>query len=102
MADTPIDPAALSAALVGANRLDLPDGSTISVAAAVVLDLDGKGIQTLTRDKSGVRYDLDGDGLADKTSWIGATEGFLFLDRNKSGTLDSLAELDTLAHLKAA
>src|SRR5882757_2240575 len=104
MMDTPpaIDPAALSSALAGTHQVTLADGSTISVAAAVALDLDGKGIQTLTRAKSGVRYDLDGDGLADSTSWIGATEGFLFLDRDKSGTLNSLAELNFTTDLAGA
>jgi hypothetical protein len=104
MTDTPpaIDPLALAAALAGTHQITLADGSTISVAAAVVLDLDGKGIQTLTQDKSGVRYDLDGDGLADRTSWIGTTEGFLFIDRDKDGTLNSLAELDFTADLAGA
>jgi len=104
MTDTPvaIDSLALAAALAGTHRVTLADGSTMSVASAVILDLDGKGIQTLIQSKSGVRYDLDGDGLADRTSWIGATEGFLFLDRDKSGTLNSLAELDFTADIPGA
>jgi hypothetical protein len=104
MTDTPlvIDPLALAAALAGSHRVTLGNGSTMSVAAAVVLDIDGKGIQTLTQDKGGVRYDLDGDGFADRTSWIGNTDGFLFLDRDKSGTLNSLAELDFTTDLAGA
>lgn len=102
MTDTPIDPGALASALAGTHQVRLDDGSTISVAATIVLDLDGKGIQTLTRANGGVRYDLDGDGLADQTSWLGTTEGFLFLDRDKSGTLNGLAELDFTTDLAGA
>jgi hypothetical protein len=36
-------------------------------------------------------FDIDGDGIADDTSWIGATEAFLFLDRD--GTVSGIAEL---------
>ena len=97
-----IDANTLAAALTGNRRVTLADGTSVSVAPAIVLDLDAKGIVTTTRGKSGVRYDLDGDGIADPTSWIGTTEGFLFLDRDKSGTFDNLAELSLLADLPGA
>jgi hypothetical protein len=38
-------------------------------------------------------FDIDGDGIADDTSWIGASEGFLFLDRDRNGTVSGIAEL---------
>ena len=97
-----IDANTLAAALTGNRRVTLADGTSVSVAPAIVLDLDAKGIVTTSRAKSGVRYDLDGDGLTDTTSWIGTTEGFLFLDRDKSGTFNNLAELSLLADLPGA
>jgi hypothetical protein len=65
----------------------------MSNGAAIVVDLDGNGIATLAASEAKVRFDWDGDGLADRTSWIGATEGFLFLDADGNGTLTGPGEL---------
>ena len=89
-------------ALASAQALTLPDGTRLSQFAPVILDLDGKGIATTSVTASGVRYDLDGDGLADKTSWIGATEGFLFLDRDKNGTVTNAGEFSFTGDLSGA
>lgn len=89
-------------ALAGTRQVRLADGHTVSLAAPVILDLDGKGMQTLSRDTSGVRYDLDGDGLADATSWIGSTEGFLFLDRDGNGTVTNAGEFSFLGDVPGA
>lgn len=97
-----VDQATLAAALGGSGQLTLADGRTVSLGGAVVLDLDGKGMQTLARAPGGLRYDLDGDGLADPTSWIGATEGFLFLDRDGNGTVTNAAEFSFPADLPGA
>ncbi len=70
--------------------------------APIILDLDGKGITTLAAAKTTVRFDWDGDGLADDTAWIGKTEGFLFLDRNKDGKLTDPGELSFVADLAGA
>lgn len=89
-------------ALAGTRQVRLSDGHTVSLAAPVILDLDGKGVQTLSRNTSGVRYDLDGDGLADSTSWIGSTEGFLFLDRDGNGTVTNAGEFSFLGDVPGA
>lgn len=89
-------------ALAGTRQVRLSDGHTVSLAAPVILDLDGKGVQTLSRDTSRVRYDLDGDGLADATSWIGSTEGFLFLDRDGDGTVTNAGEFSFLGDVPGA
>ncbi len=89
-------------ALAAANAFVLPDGTRLSRFAPVVLDLDGRGITTTSLASSGVRYDLDGDGLADQTSWIGATEAFLFLDRDKNGTVTNAAEFSFVGDLAGA
>lgn len=65
----------------------------MSNAAAIVVDLDGNGIAGVPAKDAKARYDWDGDGLADVTSWIGATEGFLFLDADGNGTLTGPGEL---------
>ncbi len=58
----------------------------------LVLDLDGDGIETLGTD-AGVLFDFDGDGVKTGTGWIKGDDGFLVLDRNGNGQIDSGAEL---------
>ena len=89
-------------ALAAANAFALPNRTRLSSFAPVILDLDGRGITTTSLTASGVRYDLDGDGLADQTSWIGATEAFLFLDRDKNGTVTNAAEFSFIGDLAGA
>jgi hypothetical protein len=65
----------------------------MSNSTVIVLDIDGKGIMTEDLGNAKVRYDWDGDGLADQTSWIGSTNAFLFLDRDGNGTVTDSSEL---------
>lgn len=60
----------------------------------LVLDLDGDGVQTTDLFAS-VRFDLDGDGVLERSSWTCSwtEEGFLWLDLNGNGTVDSGREL---------
>ena len=52
---------------------------------------------TVPAAESNALYDFGGDGLADDTSWIGMTEGLLFLDHDKNSTVT----LEAFAHLPA-
>ncbi len=36
---------------------------------------------------------MDGDGVRDKTGWVGADDGLLALDRNGNGTIDDIGEI---------
>ena len=38
-------------------------------------------------------FDLDKNGFAEKTAWIGTEDGFLALDRNGNGIIDNGGEL---------
>jgi len=72
-----------------------------STAATVVprrdplaLDLDGDGIETVgSRDGDPVIFDHDGDGVRTGTGWLRPDDGWLVLDRNGNGTIDSGREL---------
>ncbi|GGD73717.1 DUF5801 repeats-in-toxin domain-containing protein [Croceicoccus mobilis] len=57
----------------------------------VVLDLDGNGIAFQSLD-AGVTYDMNGDGIADATSWISAGDAILIHDLNGNGAVDDAGE----------
>ena len=47
----------------------------------------------LTNIEDGVNFDLDNNGFAEKTSWVGPEEGLLAIDLNNNGTIDNGGEL---------
>ncbi len=59
----------------------------------IILDLDGDGIEMVDADTSNVRFDMNEDGVADRTGWVGADDGLLVLDRNGNGIIDDAGEL---------
>ncbi len=79
--------------LNGIEQLLFNDGEIVGVTSPIILDLDGDGIETLNVSQSNAKFDLDGDGLADDTSWIGASDAFLFLDRDRNGTMSGIEEI---------
>ena len=71
----------------------LRDASRIVVNRdPLALDLGGEGFDLTTVD-GGVYFDLDNNGFAEKTAWVGAEDGFLVLDRNYNGNIDNGSEL---------
>jgi VCBS repeat-containing protein len=58
----------------------------------LVLDLNSNGIETTTA-KNGVVFDIDGDGSAEQTAWVNGGDGFLVLDLNGDGQINSGREL---------
>jgi Ca2+-binding RTX toxin-like protein len=86
----------------GIERVQFRNGTVVSITSPIILDLDGNGVTTLSAADSGARYDLDGDGLADDTSWIGNTEGFLVLDRDGNGTVSNAGEFSFIDDVPGA
>ncbi|MBR1227996.1 hypothetical protein JQ600_24080 [Bradyrhizobium sp. AUGA SZCCT0176] len=83
-------------------KLIFRNGETVILAAPIILDLDGRGVETQTAAQSAARFDIDGNGIADDTSWIGATEAFLFLDRDRNGTVSGIKELSFIDDVAGA
>lgn len=45
---------------------------------------------------------MDGDGLADDTSWIGPDDAFLYLDRDGNGTMSGVEEISFIDDVPGA
>ncbi|MDX8500902.1 hypothetical protein RFM99_21130, partial [Mesorhizobium sp. VK4C] len=59
----------------------------------LVIDLDGDGIELTSLAASAAYFDLDGDGFAERTGWVGSDDGLLVLDENANGRIDDISEL---------
>ncbi|MCL2717079.1 MAG: hypothetical protein FWD68_21680, partial [Alphaproteobacteria bacterium] len=59
----------------------------------LVLDLDGDGIETVGIGGNPVLFDHSGNGVKTGTGWVKPDDGFLVLDRNGNGLIDSGREL---------
>ena len=59
----------------------------------IVIDLDGNGIQTISRADATAGFDLFGNGGAVKSGWISAGDAFLAVDKNGNGRIDGIGEL---------
>lgn len=77
----------ISAVLVG-------PGTVLACNSPLLFDLNGDGIRTTTGWYP-VRFDFDGDGMQENTAWTApdGEEGFLWLDLNANGVVDSGREL---------
>ncbi|MES2626792.1 MAG: SdrD B-like domain-containing protein, partial [Pseudomonadota bacterium] len=59
----------------------------------LVIDLNGDGIQTVSRADAGGTFDLFGNGTAVASGWISEEDGFLAVDSNSNGSIDDISEL---------
>jgi hypothetical protein len=77
-------------------------GTTPPRRDPLVLDLDSDGIETTsTRDSTVILFDHDADGVKTGTGWVKPDDGWLVLDRNGNGTIDSGRELFGVDTLKS-
>ncbi len=67
----------------------------------LVLDLDNDGIETIGIGGTVVVFDHNADGIRTGTGWVKSDDGFLVLDRNGNGTIDSGRELFGVDTLKS-
>jgi Ca2+-binding RTX toxin-like protein len=84
-----------------ATMLGFPNRS-IGILAPVVLDLDGDGIELKSMKKAHAHFDMNGDGGADDTGWIGKGDGLLVIDRNGDGRIGGANEISFLSEKSGA
>ena len=58
----------------------------------IVLDLGGEGIQ-LTEAGKGANFDINADGIMDKTAWVKGNTAMLVYDKNGNNAIDNGSEL---------
>ena len=72
---------------------DLRDFLRDFLSDPIVLDLDGNGLDLTALSSSVTKFDLDEDGVAERTGWVGSHDGLLVYDKNGNGRVDGIAEL---------
>ena len=68
-------------------------GLSFFFGSPLVLDLDGDGIELISKENSTVFWDIDEDGFSEASGWIAPDDGFLAVDLDGDGTINSHAEL---------
>lgn len=71
----------------GGGPLDCPPVSPL------IVDMDDDGVETIALDASQTYFDLNADGNAQRTAWVGPDDALLVLDRNANGEIDDITEL---------
>ncbi|MQA18776.1 SdrD B-like domain-containing protein [Rugamonas rivuli] len=59
----------------------------------IAIDLNGDGIHTIARSAMTGSFDLLGTGKAIQSGWLSGSDGFLAIDSNGNGKIDSINEL---------
>ncbi len=70
---------------------DVADGN--QQISPLVLDLTGTGVNLTALSYNSPYFDLQGNGFARKTGWIGSGTGLLAIDRNGDGQINDITEL---------
>ncbi|MYM26026.1 hypothetical protein GTP46_25690 [Duganella sp. FT135W] len=69
------------------------DMSWDAAITPIAIDLNGDGIHTIAREDMKGSFDLLGTGKAIQTGWLSKGDGFLAIDSNGNGKIDSINEL---------
>lgn len=72
--------------------VDIVDQTSYSYVSPISIDLNGDGLKTLSIDQ-GIKFDILNSGERINTGWISGEDGFLAVDDNGNGQIDSIAEL---------
>lgn len=59
----------------------------------LVIDLDGDGVETTQNTAVNPMFDIDADGFAERSGWLGGDDGFLVVDSDGNGSVDDVTEM---------
>jgi Ca2+-binding RTX toxin-like protein len=79
-----------------------PAAVNSGIAAPIIFDFDKDGNSLISLADSTTRFDMNGDGVADKTGWIEADDAFLALERNGNGIVDDIKEISFIQDKQGA
>jgi Ca2+-binding RTX toxin-like protein len=68
------------------------EAKTMPDIRVLAVGLDGAALKKRSVTETTALRDLDGDGIAEKVSWVGPGAGILVRDLNKDGVIDPLSE----------
>ncbi|MVZ98067.1 hypothetical protein EUU23_10150 [Sphingorhabdus sp. IMCC26285] len=78
---------------------DPPPGG---VQPPIVFDLNGDGLDLISLEDSHVLFDQNGDGILDRTGFVGADDALLVYDRNRNGLIDNGSEISFVGDKEGA
>ena len=78
------------------------DGRSVGMLSAILLDLDGDGLESKSAGKSKAWFDMNGDGIRDDSGWMSGGDGMLVIDRDKDGAINNTSELSFLSEKEGA
>lgn len=79
-----------------------PVNGKIDLNAPIIFDLDGDGLDLISLNSSTVTFDQNGDGILDRTGYVGPNDGLLVYDRNRNGTIDNGGEISFVGDKEGA
>ncbi len=82
--------------------IGVPEDFEITQTLPVVFDLDGDGVELISFYDSSVFFDMNNDGVRERTGWVGADDGLLVLDRNVNGLIDDASEISFVGDFAGA
>jgi hypothetical protein len=74
---------------------DLPTPSTPNpnFSSPLILDLNGDGVTSTFISSTSTYFDLDNDGVRQRTGWVQGEDGILVFDKNRDGKVNNGTEL---------
>lgn len=91
-----------SAGLIGPASMVSFGNGTVGMLSAIIVDLDGDGLEARQRSKAHARFDMDADGTPDDTGWVSGGDGLLVIDRDGDGAITHASEISFLAEKENA
>jgi hypothetical protein len=72
------------------NSLSTPNPN---FSSPLILDLNGDGVTSTFISSTSTYFDLDNDGVRQRTGWVQTTDALLTLDKNQDGIINNASEL---------